>query len=281
MVSLFGASTPIDAITPADADAWQAHIAKAGRVREKKGPKSLAQATVAKRTNIAKAIFSKAKKWKLLASTPFEGVKSGSQVNVRRSQYVSEEDTERLLAVCPDIRWRALIGLARYAELRCPSEMRELMWSDLNWEQKSLTVRSWKTEAHANAVRTVPVSPALQPILLELFRAAEPGEPRLLPLAAKDHGCLYQRVLGIRRSAQLPDWPRLFQNMRAACETDWVGSYPTHEVARWLGHSVAVAAKHYLQSRDTHFKAAVGGEPWVGAPSKDVAKSVGLTVQNR
>lgn len=159
--------------------------------------------------------------------------------------------------------------------------MRELLWSDLNWELKSLTVRSPKREAHANAVRSALISPQLQPILLEFFGAAEPGDPRLLPIASKSHGSIYQPVLRIREGLGLPEWPRLLQNMRAACETDWVATYPTHEVARWIGHSVAVAAKHYLHPRDTHFKAAVGAEPWAGAPTREVAKSVALTVQNR
>ena len=41
-------------------------------------------------------------------------------------------------------------------------------------------------------------------------------------------------------------WPRLLQNLRASCATDWVEKYPTHVVAKWLGHSPNVAAAHYL-----------------------------------
>ena len=37
-------------------------------------------------------------------------------------------------------------------------------------------------------------------------------------------------------------WPRLFQNLRASCATDWVERYPSHVVAKWLGHSPKVAA---------------------------------------
>ncbi len=281
LICFFGAARHIDTITPADADAWQAHIAKAGRVREKKGPRTLARATVAKRTNIAKAIFSKAVKWKILTSTPFEDVKSGSQANPHRSEYISAEDTERLLAACPDVQLQALIALARYAGLRCPSEMRELKWSDVNWDKRSLTVRSPKTEAHANAVRIAPVSPALLPILLELRAAAEPGQELLLPLAQESHGSLYQRARRIRASASLKEWPRLFQNLQASRETDWVANHPAHEVARWMGNSVTVAAKHYLQARDAHFQTAVGAEAWTTPVSRDVAKSVAPAVQNR
>jgi hypothetical protein len=55
-------------------------------------------------------------------------------------------------------------------------------------------------------------------------------------------------------------WPRLFQNLRASCETDWVERYPAHAVAKWLGHSPKVAAEHYLMSREYHFEDVVSGE---------------------
>jgi hypothetical protein len=38
-----------------------------------------------------------------------------------------------------------------------------------------------------------------------------------------------------------------------------------HESAKWLGHSPTVAAKHYLQSKDLHFKAVTGTGPWLGS----------------
>ena len=56
-------------------------------------------------------------------------------------------------------------------------------------------------------------------------------------------------------------WPRLFQNLRASCATDWVERYPSHVVAKWLGHSPKVAAQHYLMSRDHHFEDVVKGTP--------------------
>lgn len=54
-------------------------------------------------------------------------------------------------------------------------------------------------------------------------------------------------------------WPRLFRNLRASCATDWVERYPSHVVAKWLGHSPKVAAQHYLMSRDHHFEDVVSG----------------------
>ena len=70
-------------------------------------------------------------------------------------------------------------------------------------------------------------------------------------------------------------WPRLFQNLRASCETDWVEKHPAHECAAWLGHSPAIAAAHYLQARNHHFEAVVN------AGRKSSAESSAPTAQNR
>ena len=278
----FGASTPIDSITPAQADAWKARIASSGRVREKEGPRSLARATVAKRTNIAKAIFNKAKVWKLLATSPFEHLKAGSQSNPDRAHYISKEDTQRLLDACPDIQWQALIGVLRYAGLRCPSEVRELKWSDINWDQKSLTVRSPKTQANPHhSVRIVPVSQELQPILLALFDSTEEGTLRMVPVAQKAPVNIYAGVKKIIERAGLKPWPRLLQNLRASCATDWSNEYPLHESSKWLGHSPTVAAKHYLQSRDLHFKAVTGTGPWSSKSPAEAGAKSGATVAQK
>ena len=49
-------------------------------------------------------------------------------------------------------------------------------------------------------------------------------------------------------------WPRLLQNLRASCETDWDERYPAHVIAEWLGHSPKVAAEHDLMSREHRFE---------------------------
>ena len=52
---------------------------------------------------------------------------------------------------------------------------------------------------------------------------------------------------------------RLLQNLRASRATDWVERYAAHVAAKWLGHSPKVAATHYLQAREHHFKDVVAG----------------------
>jgi hypothetical protein len=74
----------------------------------------------------------------------------------------------------------------------------------------------------------------------------------------------FQKIIA---RAGLKAWPRLFHNLRASCATDWVERFPAHAVASWCGHSVAVAVRHYLQTRDAHFDLAAGIDPSAEAPA--------------
>ena len=229
----------------------------------------LAKATIAKRTNVAKTIFKKAVKLGVIKASPFEDLRVGSQVNEERSFYVDPKTITDVLDQCPSAHWRAIVGLTRYAGLRCPSEIQQLRWSDVDWDKKLLTVRSPKTEHHAgHAVRIVPVAPELQPILFELFEQADEGEERVLPKVTTSTANLRTPFHKIIERAGHKPWPRLFQNLRGSCETDWVDAYPAHQVASWLGHSTAIAARHYLKHKDLHVQAATGQGSWIETPQR-------------
>jgi hypothetical protein len=172
-----------------------------------------------------------------------------------------------------------IVALARFAALRCPSEIRELRWSDLDWQRKMLVVRSPKTEGSAgHAVRKVPVSPQLQPLLSKLRRESPPDAERIIRSIRCDALNLRTRFLAIIDRAGLKPWPRLFQNLRASCATDFAQSVPNHEAARFVGHSPTVAAQHYLQPSDHNFQAIAGSGPrleWGSAiPTRKVAYRV-------
>jgi integrase len=261
LATFLGANTPLDEVTNELADAWRTAIAEpmSGRHAPGRKVKCLAAATVAKRVHVARAIFKKAVRWKLIAANPFEEVRAGSQSNPERWHYVSREAVAALLAACPDGEWRAIVALARFAGLRCPSEIVELRWSDVNWERGRLTVRSPKTAHHdGHAVRVVPIVPELRPILQDLFDVAEEGADAVIPRLRDPRTNLRTHLLRIVERAGLKPWPRLFQNLRASRESDWVEGFPNHVVAGWMGHSPMIAATHYLQTRDAHFDLAAG-----------------------
>ncbi len=242
-------STPIQSITPHMADEWRRSMNESG----------LASATIAKRVKVAKAVFTKAVKWGLLESSPFADLKAGSQSNADRAFYVPRDSIAAVLEACPDDEWRAIVGLVRFAGLRCPSELKLLRWGDVSWDKRRLVVRSPKTAGHeGHDTRVVPIDPELYPILQNLFDRAEVGVEAVVPRvqsAKQNLRTQFERIIG---KAGLKPWPRLFHNLRSSCATDWVERFPNHIVAKWLGHSPMIAATHYLQTRDAHFDLAAG-----------------------
>ena len=107
-------------------------------------------------------------------------------------------------------------------------------------------------------MRVVPIAPELRPILQDLFDAAEVGVDAVVPRLRDAATNLRTTLHKIMVRAGVKPWPRTFHNMRASCATDWVERFPNHVVAKWLGHSPMIAAKHYLQTRDVHFDLAAG-----------------------
>lgn len=280
--AFFGNETPLTEITPKRCDEWRQFIAMDTEGTTKKRSTKdnrLSKATQSKRIKMAKSVFARAVRWGMLPVSPFDGMKAGSQANPDREFFVTEQATEAVLDACPDAEWRLVVGLSRYAGLRCPSEMVGLTWADVDWGRGILTVRSPKTEHHGgqHAVRHAPICPRLRELLTESFEIAPDGEVRLVPRVQDNRINLRTTLQRIIERAGLTPWPRLLQNLRSSCETEWCERYPIASVTRWLGNSPTVALKHYIQARDVHFEAVVAGSERRDA--KDDARTTHLTTQ--
>ncbi len=267
LLAFFGAESPVRSITAEGADAWRVWVVKdrdgSGRRKKKRttDDNRLSPPTVAKRVSVAKQVFRSAVRWGWIEKSPFDALKPGSQANPSRAFYVPLETIVEVLDACPGLEWRLVVGLARFAALRCPTEVGALTWADVNWAKGRLTVRATKTEHHGadHAVRIVPICPELRDLLAEAFAVADPGATTIVPMAARAQVNLGTQMKRIIQKAGHTVWPRVFQNLRASCATDWVERYPSHVVAKWLGHSPKVAAQHYLMSKDRHFEDVVAG----------------------
>ena len=119
------------------------------------------------------------------------------------------------------------------------------------WLSRSFTplgrmmVRSPKTEHHAGLEqRLVPITPTLMPILQEAFDAAQEGQELLVTLGKG--GQLHRRLQAIVRQAGVEPWPRAFQTLRSSCEKEWARDFPQYAVSKWMGHSITVSGKHYV-----------------------------------
>jgi integrase len=103
------------------------------------------------------------------------------------------------------------VGLARFSGLRCPTEIGELTWGDVNWAKGRLTVRAKKTEHHGadHAVRVVPICPELRALLADAFERAEPGATSIVPMASRPGVNLRTYLERIIGNAGHTLWPRL------------------------------------------------------------------------
>jgi hypothetical protein len=60
--------------------------------------------------------------------------------------------------------------------------------------------------------------------------------------------------------------------INSSCETELLEKFPTHVVARWMGHDVKICVKHYAQMTDDHFTRAIGGGKSGAESGADVAQ---------
>ena len=247
LVEFFGPDKDLRGVNESDAVEFQIFL---------KG--KYADATASRRIKHAKQFFAAAVRQHLVLHNPFAEVKPGSQENKSRFHFISMEDAYKVLDACPDAQWRLLFALSRFGGLRCPSEHLALRLSDVNWERNRITVHSPKTEHHTNGeTRIIPIFPELRPYVEEVFDAAESGTEFLITRYRDSNANLRTGLERIIYRAGLIPWPKLFQNLRSTRETELTERFPVHVVCAWLGNSVPVAAKHYLQVTDDHFEQAI------------------------
>ena len=224
---------------------------------------------------MARMIFKKAVRWKLIAENPFEDVAAGSTANDARSFFVTREMADKVVEACPDAQWKLLFALSRYGGLRCPSEHLRLKWSDVDWEHNRITVHSPKMECHeGKESRLIPLFPELRAPLMEVFEEAEPG-----------NGVGYHAIPEHKREpahALQPDNQKGWAVALAAIvpqpaptrQTELTEEYPVQVVCAWVGNTEKVARKHYLQITDAHFAKAVRAQQ---SATQTTADKAGLT----
>jgi len=121
-----------------------------------------------------------------------------------------------------------------------------------------MRVTSPKTAHHPGGEsRLIPLFPELQPYLEAAFGEAEPGTEYVITRYRDKNANLRTQLLRIIRRAGVQPWPKLFHNLRASRETELTDEHPIHVVCAWIGNSQQIAAKHYLQVTEEHFRRAI------------------------
>ncbi len=262
LLRFFGDDRDVTTITHEDAHQFRKWLDERRIKKTKAIPKGVALAENTKRKHIdnAKVFFNAAKRRGLIVRNPFENLVSSTRPNRQRDFFLTAEDTERIIETCPDAEWRLLVSLWRYAGLR-KMEIFELTWGDVLWNQGRMRVQIPKTKHHEGKdVRYVPLRDIRQN-LLDAMQAqltdgavSLPADSPVITRFSKSNSNLDKPMKAILHRAGLVPWPKLFQNMRASCETAWLNEgHPAHVVAAWIGHSVKVQRDHYAQVTDDHY----------------------------
>lgn len=172
---------------------------------------------------------------------------------------IPAEVIEKLIEACPCAEFRALLALARWGGLRIPSEPWALRWGDILWAERRFNVASIKTaRTSGRAYRTVPLFPEVELHLRQLFDEAPEGSEFVFTKLRGQSGARITKTLsGLLRRSGIEKWPKLFHNLRATRATELADRFPGHVAAAWLGHSTAIADRHYRQLTESHFAEAV------------------------
>ncbi len=256
LIVFLGADRDLMTVTEGDADAYIVYLRSLG----------LASYTQKKRLQFAKTIFRSALRHKIIAENPFTDAKITASMADRKAM-IEPGDIAKVLEACPDHNWRCITVLARYGGLRCPSEVLSLRWQDIDWAAGRMLVTVPKLEhLEGKAIREVPLFPEIRAVLTDAREIAPDGavyvvDERFRRSANGRDGwknCnLSTTFKKIVRRAGLEPWPKVFHNLRASRATELVRTFPSHVAAAWLGHTEAIADKHYRKVTDDDWAKAV------------------------
>ena len=115
-----------------------------------------------------------------------------------------------------------------------------------------------KVEHHpGRGRRTIPIFPELLPHLERAYRERDPEQPLVVPMARwkTNIGTEARRIIA---RAGVPQWEKVFVNLRASRSDELDRTLPPHVVDAWLGHSGKVRRAHYLMVTESDFAEASG-----------------------
>jgi integrase len=255
------AGRDVASFTPADAEAWRAALLTAG----------YSLATISRDVTHARQAFKWGIRRGMASSNPFADLETGPQMNVDKKVFITADTIAKVIDAAPDAEWRLLIALSRFAGLRVPCEALQLRWSDVDWVNNRITVRSPKTEGYVGKDRRIiPIFAELRPYLEDAYALAAPGTDAVITRYRADSNLRTQFERIIERAGVKP-WPKLWHNLRASRQTELAAHYPLATACEWIGNSKLVASGHYLQLTDADFIKATGRGPTQGpgkAPPK-------------
>jgi hypothetical protein len=267
LLAHFGDDELLHDITPEAAAGWRANLQAQG----------LSEAATKIHTGNAKTIFNDAVQAGLLTASPFARLKGGVTPS-SNDRFVTAAEIEKVIGVCDDPQWRLVIGLARYAGLRTPSEIYPLTRGRIDFELGRMRVYSPKTERfEGHAERWVPISPRLRELILDCIDPEAPEDQKLITIKSLD--ARRRKMVRWMLQAEIKPWDDTWQTLRRSCEIEWEMSFPSFAVNRWMGHSFTVSRRHYARFVPDELFAQASGQKATQNPTQQIAAGGGTGSQ--
>ena len=167
------------------------------------------------------------------------------QQNEEKFFYISPELTKKIFDLLETDEDRLRFVLMRYLGLRSPSEMNQLCWSDFDWKNGLVTIRSPKLINHPKKYRRQCAFkwPEAIKVISDAYDKRTADNEKILPRLS--HKNLTKHVKSWLGKAGVDLWPHLLQNFRRTAITDACEIFPSHVVAAYFGHSEVISMTHY------------------------------------
>ncbi len=148
--------------------------------------------------------------------------------------FFTRNDHLKLLEHCPNEEWRAILTLARYAGVRCPCEVMQLRWTDIDWNGKRMSVPNPKWTPHPHK-RIMPLFPEVRRKLRTLFELAPDNEFIINQFTNRAKANLAASFMKIAKSAGIGVHMQPLSCMRLSRFSELTGKFGRFCASVWLG----------------------------------------------
>lgn len=226
----FDCSRPASSVTEDDASSFKAHLLK---------ERGFSPVSAAASITDCRSMYRYAIRKKLVVENPFECIVAGPLTNDSRFRFIERELIEKTLQYCIGDHVKFGVMLSRYAGLRIPSEIRHMKYSDFGKEG------FFVHENTKTGRREVPFFHELREMFYSLKERNRKDE-YVFPRSMVSKWGLTSRYVGALERGKIERWPRLFNNLRASCVTEYDElGFTEKTLDSIFGNTERIRKRHY------------------------------------
>lgn len=235
--------------------------------------RGLGENTARRKLGRSREMFLEAVEQGIISENPFKTRKLKVAVGAANKQYIDEQTILDVIEHCPTTEWKLLFAFARWVGCRMPSEIEHLTWNDINVEKGTILIQSPKTKRYGKGERMVPIFQEIAGLLSRQHLEVEDGEVYVFP-KLRHHTNLGTTAKRYVKAAGILPWSDFWNALRASRETDLMDSHGPNDACRWIGNTLAVAAKHYQLMKKEAYSGRISAAPKSNVKSNDASAGI-------